>query len=78
MRQISPEELTLADGIHSERNWIAYKGFVYDVSVSPLFTKGKHYNHKCGCDLTTALVKAPHAEELIFKFPIVGRLLGKS
>ena len=75
MREISSSELALADGVRSEKIWIAYKGIVYDVGKSELFANGKHYNHKCGCDLTAALAKAPHVEDLVFRFPIVGKLV---
>ena len=75
MREISSADLALADGVRSERIWIAYKGVVYDVSKSKLFAHGKHYNHPCGCDLTHAMSKAPHFEDLVFRFEVVGKLM---
>lgn len=66
-------ELELRDGIQSPEIWIAYKGYVYDVSRSELFAGGKHYRHKCGQDLTSYMEQAPHADDVMKGFPIVGR-----
>lgn len=78
MRDITIEELRQCDGIQTSCTWIAYKGTVYDVSHSELFAHGKHYNHRCGADLTDAMAKAPHVEELIYRFPVVGKLIPAS
>jgi predicted heme/steroid binding protein len=69
-----PQELMLRDGVKSKEVWIAYKGLVYDVSTSPLFQGGKHYRHRCGVDLTTEMAKAPHLDDVMKKFSVVGRM----
>jgi predicted heme/steroid binding protein len=54
---------------------VAYKGKVYDLSKSPLFQGEKRMRcHIAGKDLTQDIDVAPHGEDLIFKFPLVGRL----
>lgn len=57
--------------------YIAYKGFVYDVSACPKWRNGLHEGlHFPGQDLTTELIDAPHADE-VFTRPcvkIIGRL----
>lgn len=70
-------DLKLRDGIQSPEVWIAYKGYVYNVTTSPLFADGKHYRHQCGQDLTVYMEKAPHTDEVMKGFPIVGRYLDK-
>jgi predicted heme/steroid binding protein len=72
--EFSLEELKKRDGKHGSEVWIAYRGVIYDVSSSELFKGGKHYNHACGSDLTTAMVKAPHLDHVMEKFPVVGVL----
>ncbi len=53
--------------------YIAYMGKVYDVSNSVLWTGGRHQAlHEAGIDLTEAMSQAPHGEEFLEAFPIVG------
>ena len=52
-----------------------YKKNIYDVSESPLYKFGIHFNHEAGCDLTDFLADAPHFEEVLDKFPIIGELI---
>lgn len=74
-RQFSAEELKTFDGKEGRPAYIAYKGTVYDVTDSPLWKNGTHMRmHSAGQDLTPMLQKAPHAEEVFAKFPIVGSL----
>lgn len=69
------EELKKYDGKEGRRAYIAYKGKVYDVSESPLWKEGEHENmHEAGTDLTEALANAPHGDEVLKKFSIVGEL----
>lgn len=53
---------------------MAYKGEVYDVSESPLFEYGMHFEHYAGEDLTDFMAEAPHGEEVLRDIPAVGRL----
>jgi 2-oxoglutarate ferredoxin oxidoreductase subunit beta len=69
------EELHHFDGTDGRPIYIGYKGKVYDISASPLFQGEKRMRcHIAGKDLTKDIEIAPHGEELVFKFPVVGRL----
>ena len=55
--------------------FFSYKGKVYDISASPLFQGEKRMRcHIAGKDLTKDIEVAPHGEDLVFNFPVVGRL----
>jgi len=55
-----------------------YKGKVYDVSASFLWKDGNHQVlHSAGVDLTDAIEQAPHGEDVLEKFPVVGVLRGR-
>jgi predicted heme/steroid binding protein len=78
MKKFTKEELARYDGKKSQLICIAYKGKVYDLTGSFLWQKGKHQVfHGAGKDLTEVLKDAPHGEEMILKFPMVGILLDK-
>ena len=63
------------DGKASRRAYIAFKGKVYDVSGSDLWTEGDHQGmHFAGHDLTKDTQNAPHDEDVVKRFPIVGEL----
>jgi len=69
------EELKQFDGTEGRPIYIGYKGKVYDISTSPLFQGEKRMRcHMGGKDLTKDIDIAPHGEDLIFKFPVIGRL----
>ncbi len=69
------EELKQYDGVNGMPAYIAYKGKVYDVSTSYLWKDGKHQRiHSGGVDLTDSLARAPHDEESLIGFAIVGRM----
>ena len=73
-RVVTQEELRRHDGVRGPA-WLAYDGFVYDVSKSFQWISGKHQeDHLAGLDLTAALKDAPHGPEQITKFTKVGRL----
>jgi predicted heme/steroid binding protein len=74
MRVLSREDLKKYDGTNGI-SYVAYRGKVYDVSKSYQWEKGVHQvSHKAGQDLTEALKDAPHLPDLLFKFPVVGKL----
>lgn len=76
MRKFTQEELAKYDGRNGRPAYIGYKGKVYDVSESFLWKDGIHQVlHKAGMDLTNALKHAPHGEDVIKKFPVVGILV---
>ena len=74
MKLFTIEELKKYDGSQGIA-YVAYKGKVYDVSQSFQWKKGVHQiRHHAGLDLTAALKQAPHTPDLLFKFPVVGKL----
>jgi predicted heme/steroid binding protein/uncharacterized membrane protein len=69
-------ELKEFDGMEGRPAYLAIEGKVYDVSTSRLWKEGKHVRrHFAGIDLTESLINAPHDEEKLTKFPIVGELV---
>jgi 2-oxoglutarate ferredoxin oxidoreductase subunit beta len=69
------KELQRFDGQEGRPLYIGYKGKVYDLSSSPLFQGEKRMRcHIAGKDLTREIEFAPHGEDLVLKFPVVGRL----
>jgi predicted heme/steroid binding protein len=74
MKVFTREELKKYDGTKGTI-YVAYAGKVYDVSGSFQWKKGVHQiRHHAGRDLTVALKQAPHRPDLLFKFPVVGKL----
>lgn len=75
MKVFTREELKKYDG-RGGISYVAYKGKVYDVSSSFQWQKGIHQvTHRAGCDLTDALKQAPHGDDMLERFPIVGELI---
>jgi predicted heme/steroid binding protein len=75
MRTFTREELQKFDGREGRPAYVAFRGKVYDVSESFLWRGGKHQVlHQAGEDLTEAMQEAPHGEELLARFPVVGEL----
>ncbi|MEM4701271.1 MAG: cytochrome b5 domain-containing protein [Candidatus Bathyarchaeia archaeon] len=75
MREFTEKELAQYDGKNGKPAYMAYKGKVYDVSSSFLWKDGKHQAlHMAGMDLTDALKQAPHGEDVLKRFPVVGIL----
>jgi 2-oxoglutarate ferredoxin oxidoreductase subunit beta len=75
LKPFTLEELQHFDGTAGKLIYIAYKGRIYDLSESPLFQGEKRMRcHIAGKDLTKDIDIAPHGEDLVFKFPLVGRL----
>ncbi|MCX7796573.1 MAG: cytochrome B5 [bacterium] len=76
MKKFTREELKRYNGIDDPKIYIAYKGYVYDVTESFLWKGGRHQAiHHAGLDLTSEIRNAPHGEEFILKFPVVGILV---
>lgn len=70
----SKHQLALRNGQDKEEIWVAFKGIIYDVSLSSLWRNGKHYEHWAGQDLTSELEDAPHTDLVFGKFEAVGYL----
>ncbi len=76
MPRFTADELEQYDGVDGRNAYVAYKGFVFDVTASPLWRKGRHVNeHSAGRDLTAEMSAAPHADDVMARFPIVGVLV---
>jgi len=76
LKSFTLEELQSFDGTGGKPIYFAYKEKVYDLSASPLFQGEKRMRcHMGGKDLTKDMDIAPHGEDLVFKFPLVGKLV---
>ena len=75
-KTFTEKELQEYDGCNGKPTYVGYQGKVYDVSKSDLFEEGEHYEHYAGQDLTEAMGDAPHEEEVMEAFPVVGELKG--
>jgi predicted heme/steroid binding protein len=74
MKVFTEEESIKYDGSNGI-TYVAVKGKVYDVSRSYHWIRGIHQvTHLAGCDLIEALKRAPHSENMLDKFPIVGEI----
>ena len=74
-RTFTLEELALYNGQNGASAFIAFRGRVYDVTHSYHWRNGKHWvTHRAGTDLTAELKNAPHGEDMLSKFEMVGVL----
>jgi predicted heme/steroid binding protein len=74
MKGYTLAQLALRNGQDKEEIWCAYRGEIYDLSMSKRWINGKHYEHWAGQDLTEELKDAPHEEWVFKKFQKVGYL----
>ncbi|RJP78819.1 MAG: cytochrome B5 [Candidatus Zixiibacteriota bacterium] len=75
LRLFTWNELRQYDGLGGRPAYISYKGLVYDVTGSEMWPAGRHQNrHSAGDDLTALLPQSPHGEDVILRFPVVGRM----
>ena len=73
MIRLTLKELEKFDGREGRRAYIAYKGYIYDVTDSFLWKGGKHFvRHHAGHDLTDELKHAPHGEDMLNRVPKIG------
>ncbi len=72
--EYSKSQLALRNGQDKPQIWVAYSGYIYDVSGSRLWRNGMHYEHWAGQDLTEELKDAPHSDSVFSKFQVVGIL----
>lgn len=68
------DELAKNDGLDGHKAYYAFEGVVYDVTDSPLWKLGKHFEHQAGEDLTGMLEGAPHGDAIVRAFPVVGKM----
>ncbi|WP_323758387.1 cytochrome b5 domain-containing protein [Roseivirga sp.] len=75
MKNYTRSQLALRNGQDRPEIWVAYQGRIYDVTTSKLWSKGMHYEHWAGQDLTHELPDAPHTEKVFEKFAVIGILV---
>jgi predicted heme/steroid binding protein len=71
----SRAQLALSNGQDKPEIWIACRGLIYDVSHSRFWRGGMHYEHWAGQELSDELADAPHTEEVLQRFPVIGLLV---
>ena len=73
--EFTPDELSYFNGKEGKAVYIAFQEKVYDVSKSPLWSKGLHMNrHPSGKHLAGEIPAAPHGTEVLERYPQVGVL----
>jgi len=73
---LTRSELAQFDGHGGRPAYVAFHKKVYDVTASASWDDGLHYDeHHAGVDLTEAMSEAPHGDETLDDFPVVGRLV---
>jgi predicted heme/steroid binding protein len=75
-RVFSTDELAGYDGKEGRPAYVAWRGKVYDVSGSPEWEEGEHWEeHGAGAELTEELENfSPHGPEALDGFTQVGTL----
>jgi predicted heme/steroid binding protein len=76
-RIFTVDDLAAFDGKEGRAAYLAFKGKVYDVSGSIMWEGGEHEDeHSAGVDMTDDMDFAPHSEDVLDAFPVVGVLEG--
>ena len=74
--EFTPEDLAGFDGREGRRALVGFGGKVFDLSASRMWPGGTHVRrHAAGNDQTAAISQAPHGEEKLAAFPVVGTLV---
>jgi len=75
MKEFDADALAGYNGENGSPIYVAHGGKVYDVSNSKLWRNGQHMKrHRAGSDLTTDIQAAPHAIDVLERYPQVGTL----
>ncbi len=75
-KRFTPLELSAYDGTAPGRPILtAYHGFVYDVTDSFMWKKGRHFWLRAGQDLSGRMNEGPHGEEMLSKVRCIGVLV---
>jgi predicted heme/steroid binding protein len=78
LKKFTLEELRNFRGLNGAPVYIAFQNRVYDVSSSYHWKTGNHWSlHDAGADLTGEIDDAPHGEEMLERFPVVGELVSR-
>ena len=74
-RKFTSEELKQFDGLSGHPLYVVFKGKVYDFSGSQLWLEGKHMGqHTSNEDLAESIKTAPHGEDNVLRFPVIGEI----
>ncbi|MEO6168829.1 MAG: cytochrome b5 domain-containing protein [Chitinophagales bacterium] len=73
--EFTRSQLALRNGQDKPQIWVAYKGFIYDLTDSRLWLNGHHYEHWAGQDLTEELKDAPHTVQVFEGWEQIGKLI---
>lgn len=69
------EDLAYYNGTNGKPVYVAYDGIVYNISNVPQWRGGQHHGHRAGMDFTDIIENAPHGEQILRTFPVVGVLV---
>lgn len=73
MKVFTNEQLARYNGKNGLPAYVGHEGKVYDMSNSLLWKDGNHQVlHIAGTDLIASMKQAPHGDELLKRFPVVG------
>jgi predicted heme/steroid binding protein len=75
LKSFTGEELAKFDGTGGNPAYVAFNGKVYDVSAGPNWDDGAHFEHLAGEDLTEVMQDAPHGDEVMDDYPVVGEFV---
>ncbi|MGD0645821.1 MAG: cytochrome b5 domain-containing protein [Candidatus Bathyarchaeia archaeon] len=76
LKKFASEDLKQFDGLNGHPLYIVFKGKIYDLTSSKLWPQGKHMGmHSRSEDLTEAIKSAPHGEDNVYRYPLVGELV---
>jgi arsenite oxidase small subunit len=74
LKNFSQKELETFDGKEGRPFYIVFRGKIYDLSKSQLWIQGTHMGtHTRNENLAETIKTAPHNEEMLERFPIVGK-----
>ncbi len=74
-RNFTSKDLETFDGQEGHPLYIVFKGQIYDLSNSKLWIKGEHMGvHTRTENLAETIKAAPHGENMLERFPVIGRL----
>lgn len=71
-KKFTRTELSKFNGKNGNPVYVGYKGKVYDVTESYQWSEGDHLGHEAGMDLTESMEIAPHADDVMERFKVIG------
>jgi predicted heme/steroid binding protein len=76
MQTFTKEELAKYNGKNGMPIYVANNGIVYNITMSTLWEAGEHQGmHNAGGDLSKDIADAPHEQDVLSRFPVVGTLV---